>query len=302
MLAFNGRGPVMSLSSDPVLRFATAGVFCLVCACSSEEQQPGPGPATGGGMSASGGAIGSGGMPAAGSGGITGGVIGSGGTPAAGSGGVTGGVIGSGGTPAAGSGGGGAASVAGNAGSGGTSGSGSGTFSLTSPAFDSLPGCAVEAPAACDVFPDENVSYMERPNQSPELRWTGVPSGTQSFAIVLMDATYGQAHWALWNIPANVTMLAANVPKDTATPSTPPGSRQSNANFANGGDGYFGPHVPCNVFEFEIYALSTPTFSPMDPDSAVLVAIELQELKESVLGLATLVGRSGDYGMTCVAP
>ncbi len=288
MLAFNGRGPVMSVSNDHVLRFATVGVFCLVSACSSEEQPPDPGPATGGGLGASGG------------------VIGSGGTPAAGSGGVTGGVVGSGGAPAAGSGGGGAGSVAGNAGSGGTSGSGVGAFALTSPAFDSLPGCAVEAPAACDVFPDENVSYMDRPNLSPELRWTGAPSGTQSFAIVLMDATYGQAHWAIWNIPADVTMLAANIPKDTAMPSTPTGSRQSNANFATyGGDGYFGPHVPCNVFEFEIYALSTPTFSPTDPDSAVLVSIELHELhelKESVLGLATLVGRSGDYGMTCAAP
>lgn len=141
---------------------------------------------------------------------------------------------------------------------------------------------------------------MENANLSPELSWTGAPAGTQSFALVLFDVTYGQAHWALWNIPADVTTLAANVPKDTATPATPAGSRQANANFATtGGDGYFGPHIPCNVFEFELYALSTSTFSPMDPESSVLVSIELQELGDPVLGVAKLTGRANDYGMTC---
>jgi Raf kinase inhibitor-like YbhB/YbcL family protein len=142
---------------------------------------------------------------------------------------------------------------------------------------------------------------MERPNISPELRWTGVPAGTQSFAIVLFDVTFGQAHWVIWNIPANVTMLAANVPKDTATPATPAGARQANANFApQGGDGYFGPHLPCNVFHFALYALSSSTFSPMKPDSSVLVAMELAELGgDRVLGLAKLTGRSGDYMTTC---
>ncbi len=272
-----------------------AGLGALVFACGAEDRPTGPSAVTGG-------------APSAGSGGTTGGVVGSGGATGGviGSGGTTGGVANSGGMPAAGAGGvtggAGAVSVAGNAGSGGTSGAGNGAFTLTSPAFESRAGCEVAAPAACDVFPDENVSYMERPNVSPELLWAGVPPGTKSFAMVLMDATYGQAHWALWNIPADATMLAANLPQDTM-PASVPGSQQATSNFAtHGGHGYFGPHVPCNVFEFQLFALSTPTFSPMDPESAVLVAIELHELKEPVLGYATLIGRSGDYGMTCVAP
>jgi phosphatidylethanolamine-binding protein (PEBP) family uncharacterized protein len=146
----------------------------------------------------------------------------------------------------------------------------------------------------CDVFPDQNVSYMDNADVSPELRWMGAPPGTQSFALVLFDVTFGQAHWVLWNIPADTTVLAANVSKDTATPPTPAGSRQANANFAAaGGDGYFGPHLPCNVFELELYALSMSTFSPMAPDSSVLVSIELQELGASVLGVAKLTGRGG---------
>jgi phosphatidylethanolamine-binding protein (PEBP) family uncharacterized protein len=175
-----------------------------------------------------------------------------------------------------------------------------GAFTLSSPAIENVVGCSVETPSVCDVFPDENVSYMGNANLSPELRWTDAPAGTQSFALVLLDATYGQAHWALWNIPATVGMLAANVAQDTATPPAPAGSQQATANFSTtGGHGYFGPHIPCNVFEFELYALSTSTFSPMRPDSSVLVAIELQDLGDPVLGVAKLTGRANDYGMTC---
>ena len=165
---------------------------------------------------------------------------------------------------------------------------------LTSPALESVMGCSVENPNVCGVFSDENVSYLESANVSPELHWTGAPPGTQSFALVLFDVTFGQAHWVLWNIAADTSALAENVAKDTATPPTPAGSRQANANFATtGGDGYFGPHVPCNVFELRLYALSMTAFSPMDPESSVLVSIELQELGDAVLGVARLAGRGG---------
>jgi Raf kinase inhibitor-like YbhB/YbcL family protein len=186
--------------------------------------------------------------------------------------------------------------------SGGTPGAGTGgsTFLLTSPAFENVGGCSVESPGPCATFPDENVSYLDNANISPELEWTGVPFGTQSFALVLFDVTYGQAHWVLWNIPADAVMLAADVAQDTKMLAKPPGSEQANANFATtSDDGYFGPHIPCNVFEFELYALSLPTFSPENPDSAVLVHIELQELGAPVLGIAKLTGRSANYGMTC---
>jgi phosphatidylethanolamine-binding protein (PEBP) family uncharacterized protein len=175
-----------------------------------------------------------------------------------------------------------------------------GPFALTSPAFPRVEGCSLENPRVCPVFPDANVSYEGNANFSPELHFAGAPPGTQSFAVVLFDATFGQAHWALWNIPAGVRSLAANLPQDTATPAVPAGSRQANANFATtSADGYFGPHVPCNVFELQLYALSVSTFSPRDPESAVLVSIELQELGDTVLGVTKLTGRSNDYGMAC---
>jgi Raf kinase inhibitor-like YbhB/YbcL family protein len=187
--------------------------------------------------------------------------------------------------------------------SGGAAGSGGGgavTFPLTSPAFEGVPGCSFEDPSPCAIIPDENVSYMDNANVSPELHWTDVPPGTQSFAVVLYDASFGQAHWVLWNIPADAVMLAADVPQDTKMPATPAGSEQANANFADTSvDGYFGPHLPCNVFELQVFALALPTFTPADPDSAVLVHIELQKLGEPLLGIAKLAGRSGDYDKTC---
>jgi Raf kinase inhibitor-like YbhB/YbcL family protein len=197
---------------------------------------------------------------------------------------------------------GGTAPVGGSGGSGGSPdnlGGAPSTFVVTSPAFETLAGCSVDSPSSCDVFPDENVSYEDNANVSPELEWTGAPAGTQSFAVVLVDVTFGQAHWVLWNIPADATLLAADVPQDTAMPTVPAGSQQANANFATTSEhGYFGPHIPCNVFAFEVYALSVSSFAPANPDSAVLVWAELQN-HDGLLGVAKLTGRSGDYGTAC---
>lgn len=196
---------------------------------------------------------------------------------------------------------GGSESSGGSSDGGGSGGASESLFALTSPAFKAVEGCSVENASVCEVFPDEHVSYMDGANKSPELHWTDAPAGTQSFAIVLFDVSYGQAHWTLWNIPGDANMLAADVQQDTPTPAVPAGSQQATANFSTtGGSGYFGPHLPCNVFEFQIYALSTTSFAPERPDSAVLVSIELAELSEpSVLGITTLTGRSNDYSTTC---
>jgi Raf kinase inhibitor-like YbhB/YbcL family protein len=269
------------LVADPVMLVASLLLF-FTHGCSDGPTQSD--------LTASGGvgSTGAGGDP--GSGGVaTGGNIGAGGDP--GSGGVaTGGTTGGGGD-----------SGSGGAATGGLSGDGGGTaFVLTSPAFEDVEACSADTPAACEVFPDENVSYEDRPNLSPELHWTGVPSGTQSFALVLFDVTYGQAHWVLWNIPADVVMLATDVPQDAKMPATPAGSEQANANFATTSeDGYFGPHMPCNVFEFQLFALGVPTFTPENADSAVLVHAQLQNLDPPALGLTRLTGRANDYDMTC---
>lgn len=270
--------------AHPSLRIITGLV--LLIGCSSENQLPDHGS---GGMTSMGNE--SGGASSGGDSGLaTGGSTGSsdsGGSDQVGD---------SGGSSSGGS-----VSTGGSSEGGGSGGGAASSFALTSPAFNNVSGCSVENSGVCEVFPDENVSYMDGANKSPELHWTDAPEGTQSFAIVLFDVSYGQAHWALWNIPGEANMLAADVQKDTPTPAVPIGSQQATANFSTtGGSGYFGPHLPCNVFEFQIYALSTPSFSPERPDSAVLVSIELAELSEpEVLGMARLTGRSNDDSTTC---
>lgn len=172
-----------------------------------------------------------------------------------------------------------------------------GPFTLVSPALDQVEGCSELNPAPCDVFPDENIGYMGHPDLSPELRWTGVPSGTQSFAITLRDLSFGQPHWVIWDVPGQSTQLPANVQKGTFTPAIPLGSRQASATYAPI-VGYFGPQMPCNVYEFEIFALSLEKFSPTQPELGALVRTELEALGETVLGRATLTARS-NYGLMC---
>jgi Raf kinase inhibitor-like YbhB/YbcL family protein len=59
---------------------------------------------------------------------------------------------------------------------------------------------------------------------SPQLSWTGAPSGTRSFAVVCHDpdaplispnGTYGYVHWVLYNIPSTTTSLAEGVMDNT---------------------------------------------------------------------------------------
>jgi Raf kinase inhibitor-like YbhB/YbcL family protein len=138
---------------------------------------------------------------------------------------------------------------------------------------------------------------MDSPNESPTLDWSGAPPGTASFAITLTDVSFGQPHWVIWNIPGEQSQLPANVAKDTATPAIPAGSQQASATFAPQ-VGYFGPQAPCNVYQFEIFALSLATFESSQPELAAVVRSELQALGDAVLGQATLNGRT-NYMMMC---
>jgi len=90
-------------------------------------------------------------------------------------------------------------------------------------------------------------------NVSPPLKISGIPSGTQSLALIMDDpdaqAAVGKiwVHWVIWNIESNTT--------DFPEGSTPPGKIDGKNDF--GELGYGGPAPPDkrHTYIFKLYAL-----------------------------------------------
>src|SRR6185312_10699936 len=109
------------------------------------------------------------------------------------------------------------------------------------------------------VIPDKYTQASPSP-VSPELSWTGVPEGTQSFALIVDDpdtalqkTTNEVLHWAAFNIPADKTSLPEGVPNEATLPD---GTVQP----LNTGrkPGFMGPGAGCCVYHhytFQLYAL-----------------------------------------------
>ncbi|MEP7308602.1 MAG: YbhB/YbcL family Raf kinase inhibitor-like protein [Acidobacteriota bacterium] len=146
------------------------------------------------------------------------------------------------------------------------------------------------------VIPDKYTQAAGPMAVSPELKWTQVPPGTQSFALLLHDpepvlnkgSKMDITHWLIWNIPPTSTGLQEAV----AQGELPDGSRQVSLR----GNGYMGPGAPAGPYHhytFELYALDTkldvPQGTPQqaaDTRTAVVNAMD-----GHVLGKAVLVAR-----------
>jgi Raf kinase inhibitor-like YbhB/YbcL family protein len=135
---------------------------------------------------------------------------------------------------------------------------------------------------------------------SPELKWTNVPAGTQSFVVNMLDpdvavqrGTESQPHWIVWNIPASAMGLSEGV---KAGAELPDGTRQISAS----GPSYRGPGAPAtgplHHYTFEVYALdtkldvaaaaaATPIAAALETRAAVMKAMQ-----GHVLGKAVYVG------------
>jgi len=78
-------------------------------------------------------------------------------------------------------------------------------------------------------------------NLSVPLAWKNIPSGTQSFALSMVDphpVAQNWVHWFVINIPASTTSLAEGVSKKQM----PPGATELRNSF--GEIGYGGPQPP----------------------------------------------------------
>jgi Raf kinase inhibitor-like YbhB/YbcL family protein len=92
---------------------------------------------------------------------------------------------------------------------------------------------------------------------SPQLTWTYPPEGTQSLALVVTDRDsrfgYNFIHWVLFNVPADVHMLPADI-----EPSAPPGSGGMQGANDGGKTGYYPPCPPkgsSHHYDFVLYAV-----------------------------------------------
>lgn len=221
-------------------------------------------------------------MPSAGRGGTAGGGgssaggagkagAGTGGTPMGGMGGSAGsgtGMSGMGGAVGAGSG--------GKAGNGAGGSGGSGGFTLTSKVLTDG-----------GMFPDMN-TCASTSDSSPDLSWTAGPSGTLSYALILLDTSNSLDHWVIWDIPSTVTSLPAML-DSAAMLAMPAGAKQK----AIQGNGYFGP-CPSgsdHLYKFTVYALPVATLSGATT-SAMTSALAMAVMNANPLASASLSSHS----------
>ena len=86
-------------------------------------------------------------------------------------------------------------------------------------------------------------------NVSPPLGWSGRPTGTMSYAIIMKDVTVPGTHWVIYDIPASITSLG---------PNAVPGGAKEGVELTGRHD-YTGPFPPLgqtNTYEFTLYAVS----------------------------------------------
>ena len=132
------------------------------------------------------------------------------------------------------------------------------------------------------VVPDR---FVEDSRVSPSLRWSGVPEGTQSFALAVTDPDLPAefnfprsfAHWLVHDVPAHVRELPEGASGSLAMPGE---ARELNSDFVTFkipgfGRGWGGPWPPDRQhrYLFTLYALKVPRVAiPPDADLPVFAA------------------------------
>ncbi|MFM2397869.1 MAG: hypothetical protein RL341_26 [Pseudomonadota bacterium] len=129
-------------------------------------------------------------------------------------------------------------------------------------------------------------------NTSPDLKWSGAPAGTKSFAITFYDkdAPTGSGfwHWVAYNVPATVTQIEAGA---LSAGKLPAGAVEGNTDL--GKPGYFGPCPPVgrkHNYEFTVHALKTDKLEIPAGATAAFVGFNLWQ---NTLSKATLQASAG---------
>jgi Raf kinase inhibitor-like YbhB/YbcL family protein len=115
---------------------------------------------------------------------------------------------------------------------------------------------------------------------SPPLEWTGAPSDTKAFALIVHDPDAGGfIHWVLADIPGDLTSLGEGRGDTEGVP--------GRNDF--GGTGWGGPCPPSGEhrYVFNLYALSSPLRVAGTPPASTV----LNAMKGRVLGEAQLLAK-----------
>ena len=129
-------------------------------------------------------------------------------------------------------------------------------------------------------------------NQSPQLSWSGAPSGTKSFALTCFDpdAPTGSGfwHWLVVNIPPDADELSADAGNRNGL-QLPKGALQTRTDF--GAPGYGGPCPPAgdhpHRYFFTVFAVGADRLSVQADTSAAIVGFQLNF---NTLAKAAIVG------------
>lgn len=128
-------------------------------------------------------------------------------------------------------------------------------------------------------------------NASPPLRWTGVPEGSKSLALIVDDPDAPDpaapkrvyVHWVLYNLP-----VTANALDEGVTRAALPGGAQEGIN-DNGHTGYDGPCPPIGRHRYfhKLYALDV-VLPDLGPDTR---KTDLERaMRGHVLAEASMIG------------
>jgi Raf kinase inhibitor-like YbhB/YbcL family protein len=129
-------------------------------------------------------------------------------------------------------------------------------------------------------------------DQSPLLRWSGAPAGTQSFAIIAddPDAPGGDwVHWLVYDLPPTIDMMPQGVP---AVDKLANAEKHGSNDF--GKLGYGGPCPPSGVhrYVFKVYALDRM----LGLEAGLKKKELLKAMDGHILGMGQLVGKYGRRG------
>jgi Raf kinase inhibitor-like YbhB/YbcL family protein len=133
-------------------------------------------------------------------------------------------------------------------------------------------------------------------NQSPELKWSGAPAGTQSFVVTLFDrdersTPSGWWHWVVYDLPNSVDRLpmGAGIEHSQLLPAP---AQQGRTDL--GTDAYHGPCPakgdPPHRYVFTVYALNVAKL-PVAPESSGAMVTSV--VQDHLLGKAVFVAHYG---------